>query len=129
MTSVTEIFLSKIWSQAKFSFFRSPINNCLKCKRRPFVTYLKDIYNTYYQITAAITLVTFKKDLRLWWKTIKVGLSPSKKKIICFIDTPSKFMQNAYYFILKALFVLKIFKFLSSLFRHAEKTAWLERYG
>ena len=38
-------------------------------------------------------------------------------------------MKNAFYFILKALFVLKIFKFLSWLFGHAEKTAWLEREG
>ena len=30
-------------------------------------------------------------------------------------------MKNAFYFILKALFVLKIFKFLYSLFGHVEK--------
>ena len=34
---------------------------------------------------------------------------------------------NASYFILKALFVLKIFKFLCRLFSHVEKTAWLEK--
>ena len=34
--------------------------------------------------------------------------------------------ENAFYFILKALFVLKIFKFWSWLFGHIEKTAWLE---
>ena len=33
--------------------------------------------------------------------------------IICFNDSPSKMMKNAFYFILKVLFVLKIFKFLS----------------
>ena len=45
---------------------------------------------------------------------LKVGLSPSKEKFfICFNDGPSKVMKNAFYFILKALFVLKIFKFLS----------------
>ena len=32
-------------------------------------------------------------------------------------------MTNAFYFILKALFFLKIFKFLSLLFGRAEKTA------
>ena len=36
-------------------------------------------------------------------------------------------MKNAFYFILKALFVPKIFKFLSCLFGHVGKTAWLER--
>ena len=38
-------------------------------------------------------------------------------------------MKNAFYFTLKALFVLKIFKFLSWLFGHVEKTAQLERQG
>ena len=35
-------------------------------------------------------------------------------------------MKNAFYFILKAFFVLKMVKFLSWLFGHVEKTAWLE---
>ena len=57
---------------------------------------------------------------------LKVG--PFKKKnFICFSDSPSKMMKNVFYFILKALFVLKIFKFLYWLFGHVEKTAWLER--
>ena len=43
--------------------------------------------------------------------------------------SPSKMMKNAFYFILKALFVLKIFNFLSWLFGLVEKTAWLERSG
>ena len=37
-------------------------------------------------------------------------------------------MKNAFYFILKARFILKIFKFLSWLFDHEEKTTSLERY-
>ena len=61
----------------------------------------------------------------------KVRLSSSKKKIIiCFNDSPSKNDEKCFLFhhlILKALFVLKIFKFLSWLFGHVEKTAWLER--
>ena len=44
----------------------------------------------------------------------EVGLSPSKK--ICFNDSPSEMMKNAFYSILKALFVLKIILFLSRLF-------------
>ena len=44
----------------------------------------------------------------------KVGLSPSKKFIfIYFNESPLKMMKNGFYFILKALFVLKIFNFLS----------------
>ena len=33
-----------------------------------------------------------------------------KKIFICFNDSPSKMMKNAFYFILKVLFVLKMFK-------------------
>ena len=38
---------------------------------------------------------------------------PKKTLFICFNDGPSKMMKNAFYFILKALSVLKLFKFLS----------------
>ena len=38
-------------------------------------------------------------------------------------------MKNAFYYILKALFVLNLFKFLSWHFGHVEETAWLEREG
>ena len=48
---------------------------------------------------------------------------PKKVFIICLNDSPSKMMKKYFYFILKALFVLKIFKFLSWLFSHVEKTA------
>ena len=36
-------------------------------------------------------------------------------------ESPLKMMKNAFYFTLKALFVLKIFNFLSGLFGHVEK--------
>ena len=42
----------------------------------------------------------------------KVGLSPSKKfAFIYFNESPLKMMENAFYFMLKVLFVLEIFKF------------------
>ena len=63
--------------------------------------------------------------------SLNVGLSPSQKKkknhFICFNKSPLKMMKNAFYFIFKALFVLKIFKFLSWFFDDVEKTALLER--
>ena len=44
---------------------------------------------------------------------VKVELSPSKKiRVICLIESPLEVMKDAH-FILKALFVLKIFTFLS----------------
>ena len=46
-------------------------------------------------------------------KWFTVGLSPKKFAFISFNDSLSKIMKNAFYFILKALFVLKIFKFWS----------------
>ena len=58
----------------------------------------------------------------------KVGLSPSKKNyFIFFVVSPLKLMGNAFYFILKALFIFKIFKFLSCLFGYVGKAASLER--
>ena len=54
--------------------------------------------------------------------------SPSKKFcVICFIESPLKVMKNVFFFISKALFVHKIYLFLSRLFGHVEKAAWLER--
>ena len=51
----------------------------------------------------------------------------SKKFVIFLVESPFKMMQNAFYFNLKALFVLKIFKFLPLRFGDVGKTAWLER--
>ena len=42
---------------------------------------------------------------------------------ISFNENISKMMKNVFYFILKPLFVLKIFKFLTCLFGHVEETA------
>ena len=57
-------------------------------------------------------------------KKVKVGLSPSKKNcVICWTESPLKMVKNAFYFILEALSVLKIFKLLSPLFVHIDKTA------
>ena len=44
---------------------------------------------------------------------MKAGFFPFKKNFICFNENPSKMIKNAFYFILKALLVLEIFKFLS----------------
>ena len=55
---------------------------------------------------------------------VKVRLSPFKKIcVICLIESPLEMMKNAFCFILKAFFVLKIFKFLPRHFGHIGKTA------
>ena len=48
---------------------------------------------------------------------------PKRFCLIYLIESPLEIMKNSFYFILKALFVLKIFKFLSQLFGHVGKTA------
>ena len=58
--------------------------------------------------------------------TLKSDSHLPKNCVICLIKRPLKLMENAFYFILKALFVFKIFKFLSRLFGHVGKMAWLE---
>ena len=57
----------------------------------------------------------------------KVGLSPSKWICsICSNGSPLKMIKNAFYFTLKAPFVLRILTFLSWLFGYIEEMAWLE---
>ena len=83
-----------------------------------------------------IMVPSWKRNIRYWIElanelfALNVGLPPSQKNCFIFFNkNPLKMMKNAFYFILKALFVLKIFKFLSWLFRHVGKTAWLEIQG
>ena len=47
------------------------------------------------------------------WRLVQSWiLTLQKKFFFCFNDSPSKKMNNVFYFILKDLFVLKIFTFL-----------------
>ena len=55
--------------------------------------------------------------------SIKGTLSGLKQFLAA--ENPLKMMKNTFYFMSKALFVLKIFKFLSRLFGHAAK--WLDK--
>ena len=58
------------------------------------------------------------------YQSLKSDSHPTKKILfICFNKSPLKVMKNAFYFILKALFVLKIFTFLSWHFGHVEEMA------
>ena len=73
-----------------------------------------------------VTFLTIRQILEA--NKFKVGLSPSRKIcVICLIESPLKIMKNVFYFVLKAFFVLKIFKFLSRHFSHVGKMTWLER--
>ena len=59
----------------------------------------------------------------------KFGLSPCLFVcfFFCFSECPLKMMDDAFYFILKALFVLKIFKFFSWVLWSCRKTGWSEK--
>ena len=73
-----------------------------------------------HSITDSISLI--KKELKACVQSFsffhqviafKVGLSTLKKKcVVCFMESRLEMMKNAFHFILKAVFVLKIFKFL-----------------
>ena len=50
------------------------------------------------------------------------SLLPLKKVVfICFDESPLKMIKNAFYVMLKALYILEIFTFLSRLFGYVEK--------
>ena len=63
-----------------------------------------------------------EKKLNVWYLKVHSKVSDNFYVLRSF-----KNYENAFYFTLKALFVLKIFKFLSWLFGHVEKMARLER--
>ena len=74
-------------------------------------------------------------NIVLWmkprWKQIveilKSDSHLSKKWFYFLWWKPFKIMKNAFYFILKALFLFKIFKFFVLTFWSCKKTGWLER--
>ena len=63
-------------------------------------------------VTVAVMLIY--KDAKMSRMFLKSDSHlPPKNCVICFVESPLKMMKNAFYFILKALFVPEIFKVLS----------------
>ena len=95
--------------------------------------WLTNLYacNSRFKIRKSITEKLFLCVLQKSFKTVKASFTCLLKSgsdltiffviIICFNDSSSKMMKNAFYFILKTIFVLNIFKFLSWIFGHVEK--------
>ena len=102
MFGFTSLWLS-LKSKCSFSLLDTP-------------TVVSDVSHWYFH-------VGFSEDLQL---KLTVGLSPCKNMCYLLDLKPFKNDDIALYFILKALFVLKIIKFLSQLFGYVGKTAWLE---
>ena len=59
--------------------------------------------------------------------SLKLDSHVLKKCFLCFSEIPLKMMKNAFYFILKAPFTFKIFKFLCWLFGHVERTGLIRK--
>ena len=89
-------------------------------------------YSSFFICSVHFEETSFKQNLKCYLVKLnliyckgywfKVGLSTSKKVVfICFNESPLKVMKNAYYFMLKAPFVLDIFTFLSWLYCYSEK--------
>ena len=72
----------------------------------------------------------FLKTLHMtsYFQVMELNSHLQKKiEINCFNEHPLKMKQKAFYFISKALFICKIFKFLFWLYGHVEKKTLLER--
>ena len=79
------------------------------------------VYSLIFSLLLVFCLV-YHSYLSVFELIFKVRLSPFKKDCVsCLIENPLKMMKNTFYFILKALFVLKIFTVLSRLFGHVGK--------
>ena len=61
--------------------------------------------------------------IQSWWRPLNIGFKGALSDLRKFlaIESPLKMMKNAFYFTLKALFLLKLFTFLSWLFGHVAK--------
>ena len=74
--------------------------------------YLTNTYQYLINTYQSLPIINpYLEILNQYLKCLNVGLSPSKKNcFICFNKSPIKMMKNAFYFILKALFILEMFK-------------------
>ena len=63
------------------------------------------------QVHDLIQCKTIFRHSKVFHYIFKVGLSPSKKFFILFNESPLEMMKIAFYFILKALFVLRYLSF------------------
>ena len=66
------------------------------------------LYGSTCNIFPVMFLQTFKTNEE---KIIEVGLSPKKHCVICFNESPSKMMRNAFYFIIKAFSLSRYLNF------------------
>ena len=91
----------------------------------------QNIYVSVYYMSQIIKFVCFWVNIKIDKNWIRTVISPKIKenlkgalsglRQLLAAESPLKLMKNAFYFTSKALFVLKIFKFLSWLLGHVAK--------
>ena len=136
----SRIYEEKEFNVTKIATFHSPIIRMIKKK-------IQMDTRTIMQLTKQLLIKNLAMLHILKWKKLKCVNIKKMDAIICYtieivqpikgalsglkqflaIQNTLKMLKNAFYFTLKALFVLKIFKLLSWLVGRVEKTAWLER--
>ena len=72
---------------------------------------------------SGVFIVNFEHISHLFLVFLLLTLNMQTLAGLFFLQNIYKMMKNAFYFILKALFVHKMFKFLSRLFGHVGKAA------
>ena len=83
------------------------------------VSYVRDLRHERFEVLRDLPiknrLTLLQKYIKLASKTVNSLKSdphlPKKFCFICFIESPLQMMKNAFYFILKALFILEVLNF------------------
>ena len=96
---------------------------------QPLISF-RYVDNSFYLHTLEEYIEKFLWGLNEFDEKLKVVLSSSKKiYFVCFNESPLKMMKNTFYFILKAILVLKIIKFLSLFFFSVWKNGLIRNTG
>ena len=114
----------KLFRGCVISHWRKPGNELATFAIKSYRKKLHQIFNNFSSNSNCVKIIQKKTTPNILKSDSNL---PKKNFFICFNGSPSKMIKNAFYFILKSLFVLKTFKFLSWLFGHVEKATWLER--
>ena len=115
LLSLQQVKLCKLQQQVLHDIWNSALQQTALQKLSPNIAKQHSTRKKYSLKLSSLSL----KVLNLDWLHFKDALSGLRQFLAT--ESPLKMMKNAFYFIIKALFVLKIFKFLSWLFDHVEK--------
>ena len=123
--TLRELFLYglelKDGAETKNNYKKDQVNNLTKNIINFFtcIRICKNVFITFIIIIIIITILTTTVTVYPWFNVFKGALSGLRQFLAT--ESPLKMMKNAFYITSRALFVLKIFKFLSLLFGHVSK--------